>query len=79
MRFRPARLGFGRGSGRRPDDHGSGLVMPEEQPQPGTPCIVAACERHAAVYVDVSDGQPMEGETAVPMCDEHAAHWRNAG
>lgn len=51
--------------------------MPEERPQPGTHCVVAACERPAAVYVDISDGEPMDGETAVPMCDEHAAHWRN--
>ncbi|MDQ1684707.1 MAG: hypothetical protein QOC82_1444 [Frankiaceae bacterium] len=53
--------------------------MPEEQPQPGTSCVVAACEEPAVVYVDVSDGQPLEGETAVPMCDQHATHWRETG
>jgi hypothetical protein len=61
------------------DRHRSGLVMPEERPQSGTHCVVAACDRPAAVYVDISDGEPMDGETAVPMCDEHAAHWRNTG
>ena len=53
--------------------------MPEERPEPGTHCVVVACERPAEVYVDVSDGQPMDGETAVAMCDEHAAHWRDSG
>jgi len=51
--------------------------MPEEQPPPGTACVVDACEQPATVFVDVTDGQPLEGETAVPMCDGHAAHWRN--
>lgn len=58
---------------------GACLVMPEEQPRPGTACIVAACEQDATVYVDIADGQPMDGETAVAMCDEHAANWRNTG
>lgn len=49
----------------------------QEQPGPDTHCVVAACERPAAVYVDVTGGQPLEGESAVPMCDEHARHWRD--
>ncbi|MDQ1747757.1 MAG: hypothetical protein QOD07_2020 [Frankiaceae bacterium] len=53
--------------------------MPEEQPQPGTSCVVDSCDQPATGYVDITDGQPMEGETAVPMCDQHADHWRNAG
>ena len=48
----------------------------QEQPPADTHCVVDACGRPATVFVDVSDGAPMEGETAVPMCDEHAAHWR---
>lgn len=54
----------------------AGRVMPQEQPPPGTPCVVEACDRTATVYVDVADGAELEGETAVAMCDQHAAHWR---
>jgi hypothetical protein len=53
-------------------------VMPEEQPPPGTPCVVDVCERPATVYVDIAGGEALEGETSAAMCDEHAAHWRNA-
>jgi hypothetical protein len=51
--------------------------MPEEQPTPGTHCVVDACEQVATVYVDVADGQLLEGATTAPMCDQHAAHWRD--
>lgn len=50
--------------------------MPEEQPPPETPCVVADCDRPAVVYVDVGGGTELDGENAVPMCDAHAAHWR---
>jgi hypothetical protein len=53
--------------------------MPEERPKPGTHCVVEDCDRPAAVYVDIAGGEPMDGETAVPMCDVHAAHWRESG
>jgi len=52
--------------------------MPEERPQPGTRCVVAACEEPATMFVDIAEGEPLEGETAVPMCDQHASHWRSA-
>ena len=50
--------------------------MPQEEPPPGSRCIVDDCPRPATVYVDVAGGEALEGETAVPMCDEHAANWR---
>lgn len=53
--------------------------MPQEQPPPGSPCIVDDCQRPATVYVDVTDGETLEGENAVPMCDVHAANWRSGG
>ena len=31
----------------------------------------------ATVYVDVAGGQELEGETSAPMCDQHAANWRD--
>jgi hypothetical protein len=53
--------------------------MTQEQPPPGTHCIVDACSRPATLFVEVTNGENVEGETAVPMCDEHAAHWRSRG
>lgn len=50
--------------------------MPQEEPRPGTPCVVDTCGRVATVFVDVAGGEDLEGERAVAMCDEHAAHWR---
>jgi hypothetical protein len=49
----------------------------QEEPGPGTHCVVDACNRPATVFVDVAEEERLEGETAVPMCDEHAAHWRD--
>jgi hypothetical protein len=51
-------------------------VMPEEQPPPGTHCVVEACERPATVYVDIAGGEALEGDRSAAMCDEHAEHWR---
>jgi hypothetical protein len=53
-------------------------VIPQEQPPPGTHCVVETCELPATVYVDVADGQHLEGASTAPMCDDHAAHWRDA-
>jgi hypothetical protein len=50
--------------------------MPQEQPPPGTPCVVETCDRSATVYVDIAGGAELEGETAVAMCDDHAKHWQ---
>ncbi|MFL6241184.1 MAG: hypothetical protein ACJ735_17010 [Actinomycetes bacterium] len=52
-------------------------MIPEEQPAPGTPCVVDDCARPATLLVDVSDGRELAGEHAVAMCDEHASHWRD--
>jgi len=53
--------------------------MTQEQPPPDTSCVVEACSRPATVFVEVSGGEDIGGETAVAMCDEHAAHWRSGG
>jgi hypothetical protein len=29
--------------------------------------------------VDIADGDTLEGESSVIMCDVHAAHWRSGG
>jgi hypothetical protein len=50
--------------------------MPQERPSPGTPCIVDACDEPATVLIDISDGDEIDGETAVAMCDMHADHWQ---
>lgn len=51
--------------------------MPEEQPPPGTHCVVEECASPATVYVDVAMGDEIDGPKDVPMCDEHAVHWQD--
>jgi len=50
------------------------MTVPE--PPQGTHCVVDDCARAATTYVDVNGGPAFAGENAVPMCDQHAAHWR---
>ena len=52
-------------------------MMPQEQPPPGTPCVVDSCDQSATVYVDIAGGEALEGETSAAMCEAHAAHWRD--
>ena len=53
--------------------------MTQEQPPPEAHCVVDTCSQPPTVFVDVAGGGELTGETAVPMCDEHAAHWRSGG
>jgi hypothetical protein len=51
-------------------------MNPQEQPPPGTRCVVAECSNPATLYVDVGEGADLEEESAVAMCDAHAQHWQ---
>lgn len=62
---------------RVPVPHRRASTVTQEQPPTGTPCIVDECEHPASVYVDITDGRAVDGDTAVGMCDEHASHWRD--
>ena len=52
-------------------------MKPEEKPAPDSRSIVESCGRPASTFVDVTDGDSLEGESSVIMCDVHAAHWRS--
>ncbi|HET7666287.1 MAG TPA: hypothetical protein VFK56_09495 [Mycobacterium sp.] len=54
-------------------------MKPEEKPAPDSRCIVESCARPASTFVDIADGDTLEGESSVIMCDVHAAHWRSGG
>jgi hypothetical protein len=54
-------------------------MEPEEKPAPGSRCIVEGCKGPASTFVDITGGDTLEGDRAVVMCDEHAAHWRSGG